>query len=241
MKRSCAYLAALYLMALPAMAETLRLGTSPDYRPFAFHGAGGTLQGFDISLGKALCKQLDTKCTWVEDEFAELLPGLNAGHYDVVLAAVAITAERQQQVDFTDSYDDALPRGVFVGIDKASADVETMSIGVAAGTVHEQHLKAANLNTRSFPSTEAAYGALLAGEVDLVFGSPGELEPRVYRTSRAAAILGHEDIQAGSAAIAVRKGDTDLRLRLNKALAILRADGSLARLRKTWFSPAEDL
>jgi ABC-type amino acid transport substrate-binding protein len=241
MTRLGAYLAALCLTALPATAETLRLGTSPDYRPFTFHGTNGQLQGFDISLGKALCQQLDAECTWVEDDFTNLLTGLEARRYDAVLAALAVTPERLQEVDFTNSYDDAQPRGIFVGIDKAFLDVEAMSIGVAAGTVHEQHLRNGNLAPRAYATTEAAYAALLSGEVDLVFGSPSELEPRVFRTSRAAQILGSEDISAGSAAIAVRKGDDALRNRLNQALASLRADGTLARLRKMGLAPGQDL
>lgn len=241
MKTGLSYLAALCFLAMPAMGETLRLGTSPDYRPFAFHDTSGRLQGFDIALGDALCDRLKANCTWVESEFAALLAGLAAGRFDAVLAAVAVTADREKLVDFTDSYDEALPQGIFVGIDKAFSDVETMSIGVAAGTVHEQHLRKGNLAPRAYPSTAAAYDALLAGEIDLVFGSPAELEPRVFRTSRAASILGHEDIRAGGAAIAVAHGNDGLRQRLNTALAGLRADGTLSRLRKTWFAQAQEI
>lgn len=240
MKRSLTYLAAL-AFAFPAAAETLRLGTAGDYRPYAFHDTNGQLQGFDIALGDALCGRIKASCTWIEDGFAKLLPGLAQGHYDAVIAAVAVTRERQAMVDFTDSYEETPPEGIFVGIDTAYADVETMSIGVASGTIHEQHLKNGNLSPRSYPTTAAAFDALMSGEVDLVFGSPGELEPRVYRTSRAASILGREDISAGSAAIAVAKGNDTLRQSLNNALAELRADGTLARLRKTWLAPSQDL
>lgn len=240
MKRALAYLAALCI-GFPAAGETLRLGTSPDYRPYAFFGPDHRLQGFDIALGDALCEQMKTDCVWVQAPFANLLTNLASGEYDAVLAALAITPERLALVTFTDSYDEASPEGIFVGLNKAFADIESMAIGVAAGTVHEQHLRNGNIKTRPYQTTAAAFQALLAGEIDLVFGSPGELEPRVFRTSRAAAILGREDIIAGATAIAVEQTNDDLRHRLNRALSALRADGSLARLRKTWLAQSTDL
>ena len=61
-------------MALMASAPTLanelkqiRFGVDPSFAPFEWKDAQGTLRGFDIDLGNAICKQLNAQCVWVEN------------------------------------------------------------------------------------------------------------------------------------------------------------------------------
>lgn len=245
MKRALAHPLAAYLAALcfglPAVAETLRLGTSPDYRPFAYFGAKNQLQGFDIALGDALCAELKAECIWVQSAFPNLLTNLADGKIDIILAALAITPERRKQIDFTEAYIQGAPQGIFVGVDAKLPDITRLTIGVATGTVHEQHLRKLGLNSRGFISSEAAFQGLLNGEVTVLFGSPGELETRAFRSGSTAHVLGYATIESGAMAMAVQKSDDSLRHRLNQALARLRRNGVLARLRKTWLAPTSDI
>lgn len=72
----------------------------PDYPPAAFLPEGGTeLEGRDIDLAKALAKVMGLRIDIKNVAFAALIPGLLAGKYNIGLAAIGITAEREKTLD----------------------------------------------------------------------------------------------------------------------------------------------
>ena len=70
---------ALSLMAssLFAADKPLRLGIEAAYPPFAFKQADGSIAGFDVDIGVALCAEMKVECQWVEQEFDGLIPALD--------------------------------------------------------------------------------------------------------------------------------------------------------------------
>lgn len=81
---------------------TIRIGVDPTYPPFESTATDGSVKGFDIDLGNALCAKLKAKCVWVSSSFDGLIPGLQARKFDVILSSMAATEQRRQQIDFTD-------------------------------------------------------------------------------------------------------------------------------------------
>ncbi|TGU42131.1 transporter substrate-binding domain-containing protein, partial [bacterium M00.F.Ca.ET.146.01.1.1] len=79
----------------------IRFGVDPTYPPFESKLADGSLVGFDIDLGNALCARLQAKCTWVENAFDGLIPALQARKFDAILSSLSITEERQKTISFT--------------------------------------------------------------------------------------------------------------------------------------------
>lgn len=82
-------------------ATELRYGLEAEYPPFESRNASGELEGFDIDLGKAICKAAELKCSWVETSFDALIPGLMAKKFDAINSAMNITDQRRQSIDFT--------------------------------------------------------------------------------------------------------------------------------------------
>ena len=69
--------------------------------PFCFTDETGQVRGCDVELAQAVCEKLGIKdFEPVEAEFAELLPGLNAGRWDMT-TGLFVSAERERIVDFT--------------------------------------------------------------------------------------------------------------------------------------------
>ncbi len=97
---------ALSLMAssLFAADKPLRLGIEAAYPPFAFKQADGSIAGFDVDIGVALCAEMKVECQWVEQEFDGLIPSLKVKKVDAVLSSLTITDERRKSVDFTGKY-----------------------------------------------------------------------------------------------------------------------------------------
>lgn len=84
--------------------DPITIATDATYAPWSFTEAGGKLAGYEIDLANELCSIMKRKCDVVSQDFDGLIPALNAGKFEVVMAAMTITEERQKVVTFSDSY-----------------------------------------------------------------------------------------------------------------------------------------
>jgi len=84
--------------------DAIRLGIDVPYEPFVVRNADGDLEGFEIDLGNELCARANLECSWVEQGWDGIIPGLLARKYDAILSSMAITPERERQVLFSLPY-----------------------------------------------------------------------------------------------------------------------------------------
>ena len=123
-----------------AQEKTLKFGTEGAYPPFNYAQADGTLGGFDIDLGKAICDEMKTKCEFVVQDFDGSIPALQAGKFDAIFN-ITITPERAEKVDFTHKYYQTPPA---IAVPKDSTitgtspdDLKGKSLGVQSATIHQ--------------------------------------------------------------------------------------------------------
>ncbi len=95
---------------------TLRIAMECNYAPFNWsqttdvNGAvkiqGSSLyaNGYDVQVAKYIAAELGMALEIYAVEWDSLIPGLQAGTYDGIIAGMSPTAEREEQVDFTDCY-----------------------------------------------------------------------------------------------------------------------------------------
>lgn len=95
--------------ALPERVKTagkIVIATQPNYPPIAFKDvATNQLAGFDIELGEAIAKELGVKVEWQETAFAQMLPSLQTGRVDAVMAGMSDLPARRETADFIDYMD----------------------------------------------------------------------------------------------------------------------------------------
>ncbi len=114
------------------------------YAPFESKAADGSLVGFDIDLGNAICAELKVKCKWVESDFDGMIPGLNANKFDGVISSMTVTEARQKAIDFSSELFSGPTSLVF----KKGANYSTpeslkgKSVGYEQGTIQEAYAKA---------------------------------------------------------------------------------------------------
>jgi polar amino acid transport system substrate-binding protein len=84
-------------------SEALRAGTSADYPPLAFTQAG-RIVGIEADLAAALAERLDRPIHFVELSWEELIPALEAGEIDLIMAGRSVTDARARRVAFTRPY-----------------------------------------------------------------------------------------------------------------------------------------
>jgi polar amino acid transport system substrate-binding protein len=111
MRRLATYaiaLAAGFAVASPALAQDVParkivIATMPNYAPITYKDpASNKLMGFDIDLGEAIGKELGLAVDWQEIAFAQMLPSLQTGRVDSVLAGMSDLPARRETVDFVD-------------------------------------------------------------------------------------------------------------------------------------------
>lgn len=231
----------------PAARTVLRFLTDSDYPPFNYLDEEGTLTGFNVDVARSICLELEVTCDIQVGEWQTLLPQLGRGETDAVIASLAATSAALADADFTEGYY-ATParfavRKTWEETDVTPETLESQRIAVVAGTAHEAYLQ---LYFRDsvivpFPSPEVAREALVKSEVDALFGDAFSLMFWLSGTSSDGCCefrggpFSDERYFGGGVGIAVRKGDGELRLQLDKAIARLRKSGRLEELYLRYF------
>ena len=110
-------LAALMLLSACAFAEgQFRVGMECDYPPFNWtqveadensvpiDGGMGYAGGYDVEIAKRIAADLGMDLEIVKTDWDGLIPSLNSGNIDLIIAGMSPTAERKMTIDFTDYY-----------------------------------------------------------------------------------------------------------------------------------------
>lgn len=103
--------AALILATVGSFAQakewkTVRFATEGAYAPWNFKTPTGDLDGFDVALAKNLCQRMKVECEIVEQDWDGIIPALQAGKYDAIIASLTITDARKKVIDFSKVYAD---------------------------------------------------------------------------------------------------------------------------------------
>lgn len=82
-------------------AGKIVIATMPNYAPITYKDpASNKLIGFDIELGEAIAAELGVKAEWQEIGFAQMLPSLQTGRVDMVMAGMGDQPSRREVADF---------------------------------------------------------------------------------------------------------------------------------------------
>jgi octopine/nopaline transport system substrate-binding protein len=174
----------------------ITIATEGAYAPWNFTGPDGKPAGFEIDLANDLCTRMKVKCTIVIQDWDGLIPALNVGKFDVIMASMFITDKRLEVINFSRPY--AIdPSGFAVSktaplaksdlsgkydldnegaaapvIDKMKPLVKGLVVGVQAATTNQQFLKKyfdGVIDIREYKTTEQHDLDLAAGRVDALF------------------------------------------------------------------------
>ncbi len=208
---------------------TLVMGTSPAFPPYEFVGDDGSVTGIDAEIAKAVCEKIGYDLEIKDMEFNSLIPAVQGGSIDFVLAGLTKTAEREEKVNFSTTY----AKGVQVIIVSenskiASADdLKGHKIGVQSGTTGDVYCTNdyGQENVKQFPNGSLAVQALKNGQVDCIV-IDNEPAKNFVAVNEGLKILDTEYIQEDYAA-AFSKENTELLDSFNSALAELQADGTI--------------
>lgn len=220
----------------------LRIGVEYADNPISFTNAQGQPDGFTAALVQEMSAVGLGPVELMPAPWTLLMRDFLAGKIDV-LANVAITEERQRDMDFSISH--AFVHGlVYTRRDQPpllkTADFPGKTIGTLAGSIAYANAVAHNgwgAKIVPFISPQAAMDAVSRGECDavlLIYGLEGKYITNTHGMRREFV----DDI-LHYFRFAVRKGDTATLLRLNDALASVRHNGTFDRIYDKWIGPIE--
>lgn len=249
MKRLLACVAILALCAHSAAAEPMRLRIASEGArpPFNFLDANNELAGFEIDLSREICRRLSADCAFVAQDWESLIPGLEAKQYDLVVAAMEITEERQRRIAFSEPYASATSTLIAQKQSELRsahpASLEGLRIGVEADGAQQSYLedKYPKVEIARYATLEAAMLDLAEGRVDAVaadrLAAVDFLKTRKEgRCCRIVADLPQDAAYFGAGfGVGLRKEDTALKSALDAALAAMSADGSYDAIRGRYF------
>jgi lysine/arginine/ornithine transport system substrate-binding protein len=228
--------------------KVIRFGVDPSYPPFESKAPDGSLVGFDIDLGTALCAKLNAKCVWVENDFDGMIPALQARKIDAVLSDMSVTEKRLQQIDFTDKISSSPTRMVAKTGSNLLATAESLrgkNIGVEQGTIQETYARTYfepnGVKVVSYQNQDQVYADLKSGRLDASLQDEVQANFGFLKTPVGQGFefsgpeINDTKILGSAAAIGLRKGDTDLKNALNKTLADMLKDGTYQSIAKKYF------
>lgn len=224
--------AILALSAGLAAAQTVRMGTEGAYPPYNFINDKGEVDGFERELGDELCKRAELTCEWVTNDWDSIIPNLQSGNYDTIIAGMSITEEREKVIDFTDNY---VPPAASAYM-ALSADANLKgNIAAQTGTIQAGYVAESGATLLEYATADETVAAVRNGEADAVFADKDYLAPVAADSNGELVMVGDEPQLGGGVGMGLRESDTELKAKFNTAIQAMKADGSLNTMIKKWF------
>lgn len=218
---------------------TLTIGTSAEYEPFEYM-EDGEYKGFDLELAQAIADDLGLELKIENVDFDTIVPGVASGtKYDMGIAAITATPEREKEVGFTDSYymdDQAIvtmaDNTEITGDNYADAlNAEGVKIAVQSGSTAEAFAKENFPNAELVPFKNATdcFAAVQSSQADALVTNRSVAAQLVATSFSNEQVI--KQISTGEEyAIAVNKDNTALLDALNDSIAKLTEDGTVDEL-----------
>lgn len=217
----------------------ITVGTEGTYRPFTYHQDGtGDLTGYDVEVMEAVADELGVEVKFEETQWDAIFAGLNAGRFDAIANQVSITPEREKDYAFSTPY--TVSPGVVVVTkdnDEISSfdDLSGRSTAQSLTSNWYELAKDSGAKIQNVEGWAQAVALLEQGRVDAtVNDSLTFLDWQKTEGKDTLKIAAQTDDEARNA-IAFRQGSDDLVAAVDKALAKLREDGTLAEISRKYF------
>ena len=226
-------------------ARVYVVGTDAAYAPFESQNEKGEIVGFDIDVVKAVAAKAGMEVKFVNTPWEGIFNALNQGDRDLLVSAVTITDERKQTMDFSIPYFDAQQLIAVPSSSKIKKfdDLKKLKVGVQTGTTGDEAvtklLGKTNANIKRFESTPLALKELEAGGVDAVVADNGVVINYVNNNASGKfKTVTDASFAAEQYGLALKKGNTELKSKLDKGLADIKADGTYDKIYAQYFGAA---
>lgn len=228
-------------LATAAYAQDgLRVALDGTFAPHAMPSLSGGVEGFNVDLANLIAERLGTTIQIDAAQFSGLIPAMQAGTYDFIVAPVTVTEERSENMIFTEGFMDT--NFTFMQLAGSEAgttleDYKGKTLAVNKGSAYEsflnEHAEELGLTVMSYGTTSDAVEAVTTGRAFAALAGSTSAAWAVKKNPRLE--LGAEIGTGLVWGLPFRKDDTENRNKVDAVIECLKTDGSLAALSEKWF------
>lgn len=214
-----------------AKKEVLVMATNAEFPPYEFY-EGDKVVGIDAEVAGLIAEKLGMELKIEDVAFDSIIPGVQAGKYDMGMAGMTVTEDRLKNVDFSTSYAKGVQSVIIKenGAVQSLDDIKGKMVGVQTTTTGDIYATSdyGEDHVTKYDNGALAVQALVADKVDCVIidNQPAK--------SYVAANKGLKILETPYAeedyAICFSKENTELKEKADAALKELIADGSLQKV-----------
>ncbi|MBR1844565.1 MAG: basic amino acid ABC transporter substrate-binding protein [Lachnospiraceae bacterium] len=209
--------------------EKLIMCTNAEFPPYEYK-EGGDFKGIDVEIANKIGEKLGCEIEILDIAFDSLIPTVNSGKADFAMAGMTITEDRKENVDFTDTYQNAV-QAIIVPINSEIVDSNDMydkKIGVQLGTTGDIYCTDdfGDENISRYPKIVDGVQAMKTGSIDACVVDDQVAKAVVAGDEGSFKIL-ESPYAEEEYAIAVKKGNSELLDKLNGVIKEMKSNGEL--------------
>ncbi|GAB5377727.1 MAG: transporter substrate-binding domain-containing protein [Acuticoccus sp.] len=235
------------VLAGPAVAQDkYHVALDGTFAPHAMPKLGGGIEGFNVDLANIIGERLGVEMEITPAQWSGLLPGLQAGTYDFIVAPTTITEERADNLLFSEGYLDTDYQFV---VKKGYPEVtdlkqfEGKTIAVNKGSAYDSWARGLEgeigWTIESYGTNADAIQAVMSGRADANVAGNTNSAWAVKKNPQLALSYLHSTGRVWG--MPFRKDDAATRDKVERIIECMKADGTIASLSQKWFgvTPAE--
>jgi len=222
----------------PTVQEgVLQGGSDTAFPPFEFANESGDYVGFDVDLMTAMAKKMGLELEVVSTAWDGIIPALVSDRYDVIMSAMTITEERQQQIAFSDPYikaDIAITAPVDAPIESAEG-LAGKIVGVQIDTTGQFAVEEVEgvQEIKKYETVLNAFQDLYSGRIDAVVN---DAPVNAYIIRELPDYENTGTIETGDVyGYGIKQENTELQTAINQALQEVKDDGLYDKIFMKWF------
>ncbi len=224
---------------------SLRVAVAPEEEPFVYTDGDGNILGFDAALSSKLAERFGVTAVFYPMKRDSLADSLNCGLADMALSALEATDVLRRKVNFSDAYITLTSAIVANGGNSEINDTDDLksaqNIGSIYGSLSLRYLKEelGLLNVSEYPDRSELEGAMLRGDIDIMFCDSFAAAEFVSEYPLFA--IKEDGIDRHRYAVAVARDNTKLLRKVEEVLEEFRSDNTLLDLRRAYINGDDGL
>lgn len=228
------------MLSAAVAQEPYKVALDGTFAPHAMPKVGGGTEGFNVDLANEIGRRLGRKMDITAAQWSGLLPGLQAGTYDFIVAPTTVTEERTQNLLFTEGY---LNTDFQFMVKKDAPEITSLegfkgkTIAVNKGSAYHRwadglvdkigwKVDAYGTNTNAVAAVTAGRAfANVAGNTVIAWAVKKNPQFKLSYLHSTGKVF----------AMPFRKGDEALRNKVEEAIECMKLDGTMTKLSEKWF------
>lgn len=228
-------------------AETVRVGIAAEpYPPFTNPDASGNWSGWEVDIIKAICEEAKLDCAITPTAWDGIIPALTSKKIDMIMNSMSITEERMKSIDFSDKYYNTPTIVIGTKRDKFDATAEGLKgkiLGVQSATIHKTYAEKyfTGAEIKIYQTQDEVNQDLISGRIDATQADSLALEAFLETDEGKACcevkgtVADDPTILGAGVGAGLRKGDDELKSKINAAIAAIRTNGKYDEISKKYF------